>query len=84
MTDTLKDFLISLNWDFSQEKQKRFVDAMRGAELQAKPLADALEALARKAFNTISETADAFDRLYFSSKRTGATAATIKDFGYAV
>ena len=84
MATTLKEFLISIDWDFSAEKQRRFVDAMKGAEVQAKLLADALEALARKAWDSIADVAEAFDRLYFSAQRTGATASTIKDFGYAV
>jgi hypothetical protein len=84
VTETIKDFLVGLGWKIDEQGQDRFIKAMRGAEIQAKLLTDALEALARKAAEAVADVAQTFDRLYFSSQRTGATAASIRDMGYAV
>jgi RNA-binding protein YlmH len=81
--ETLKDFLVSLGWDFSQEAHLRFVGAMRAAELQARLLGDAIEEMARRVLTAVSNTAAGFDRLFFVADRNKTSVETIKALGQA-
>lgn len=83
-SETLKEFLVSIGWQSNEAQQRKFIDAIEGATLRAKILGDVIEATARKVFDAITGMAESFDRLYFSTQRTGTSAATIKDFAYAV
>lgn len=82
-SETIRDFLVSLGWDIKPAEQKRFIDAIETATLKAKLLGDALEAVAIKVTEAVTNMAEGFDRLYFVSQRTGATIETIRALGYA-
>ena len=84
MAETLKEFMVAIGWESNKSQQKRFVGALQGATLRATVLGNVIEEMARKAWNSMSAMADSFDKLYFSTQRTGASAATIKNLGYAV
>jgi hypothetical protein len=80
MTDTVKEFLISLGWASNQTGQKQFEAAIESATLKARLLGDGLEELARKVLDSVSNVATNFDRLYFQAQRTNTAAATVSDF----
>jgi len=80
MSDTVKDFLVGLGWSSKPNEQRQFEGAIESATLKAKLLGDALEEVARKVLDSVSNIAENFDRLYFQAQRTNTAAATVSDF----
>src|SRR5579863_3356559 len=84
MADTIKEFLVSLGWQSNDAQHIKFTAMLEGATLRAKLLGDGLEEVARKVADRVKAVAEDFERLYYQSIRTGQSAASIKDFAYAV
>jgi hypothetical protein len=82
MADTLREFLIKLDWktDEIQRDQRHFERAIESATLKASLLADLLVAMAQKIASAVQEAATRFDNLYNAARRLGTTAAFANDF----
>ena len=83
-TETIKDFLVSLGFQTNSAQQRKFTEAIEGATLRAKLLGDAMEATARKIGATVASASEDFERLFYQSRRMGASAAEVKAFSYAI
>lgn len=81
---TIKDFLVALGFKTDNAGLAKMQGAMQGVELKAKSLNAALGALAVGAVLAVRQTASELDKLYFSSKRIGASAENINAYGNAI
>ncbi|MEX6506962.1 phage tail tip lysozyme [Jiella sp. M17.18] len=82
--ETLKDFLVGLGFDIDRKSEEKFKSTIRGAALQAKLLADGIEALVRTVAEGVQKIGRDFDTLYWSSQRVGASATNLKAFAYGM
>lgn len=81
---TIKDFLVALGFKTDNAGLAKMQGALQGVELKAKSLNMALGALAVGAVLAVRQTASELDKLYFSSKRIGASAENINAYGNAI
>lgn len=84
MAETIREFLVSLGYTVDGNSERKFKESMRGAVVQAKLLADAIEGMARIVGEGVAKVARSFDSLYWSSQRTGASVQNIRALSYAV
>lgn len=84
MTETIKDFLISLGFQVDEAGARKFDSVIAGTTLQAIKLGTAVEAAALSVVAYTAKIASGLDNLYWSSQRTGATVAGIQQIGFAV
>lgn len=81
--EVLKGFLVSLGFKVDEQGQKKFKEVIQGAVLQANLLASAVEAAAVVVAKGLFGMSDSFDKLYFASRRTGASVQNIRALSYA-
>ncbi len=81
--EVLKGFLVSLGFKVDEQGQKKFKEVIQGAVLQANLLASAVEAAATAVAKGLFGMSDSFDKLYFASRRTGASVQNIRALSYA-
>ena len=79
----LKSFFVKLGWQVDAQGEKRVKEAIGSVTKGAAGLALALEAAAVAATAAVAKIASAFDQLYFTSQRTGASVQNIKALSYA-
>lgn len=79
----LKSFFVKLGWQVDAQGEKRVKEAIGSVTKGAAGLALALEAAALAATAAVAKIAAAFDQLYFTSQRTGASVQNIKALSYA-
>ena len=81
--ETIKDFLVSIGFTVRDDEYRRFENSIEKATLRAKLLGDAIEDMVRRVLSAVANTADAFDRMYFSAQRNLVAVETMKSLGYA-
>ena len=84
MPDTIREFLVGLGFKTDEASLGRFTRAIEGATLRAKLLGDAIEGMATSAYESVTKTADNFERLYWQSQRLATSVSSIRAFSYAV
>lgn len=82
--ETIKDFLISLGFKVDDAGAKKFDATIAATTLQAVKLADAVKATALSVVAFTTKIASGLDNLYWMSQRTGTSARSIEQIGYAV
>lgn len=82
-TVTLQDFMVRLGFKIDDSTQRRFVDAVKQAEMQVLALSATVAAMATGAVLAVNKFASSLEGIYFASKQTGASAKNIKALGYA-
>jgi len=81
--ETIKDFLISLGFQIDDAGARKFDAVVAGTTVKVVQLGTAVEAAALSVLAYTAKIASGLDQLYWSSQRTGATAAGIQAIGYA-
>lgn len=81
--ETIKDFLISLGFQIDDAGARKFDAVVAGTTVKVVQLGTAVEASALSVLAYTAKIASGLDQLYWSSQRTGATAAGIQAIGYA-
>ncbi|MEE8627252.1 phage tail tip lysozyme [Methylobacterium ajmalii] len=81
--DVLKGFLVSLGFKIDDASQKKFQSAVKSAVTQANLLASAIEGAAVAVAKNLFSMSEGFDKLYFASRRTGASVQNIRALSYA-
>lgn len=80
----IRDFMVALGFQTDSAGLTKMQDSLKGVELNAASLNKALGALVIGAVVAVRQTAGELDKLYFSSKRIGASATNINAFGNAI
>lgn len=80
----IRDFLVALTFKTDDSGAKKTKDALDSNEKSAKLLSRALIALASTAVIAVAKTANELEKLYYSSKRIGASAENIRAYGDAI
>ncbi len=80
----IRDFLVALTFKTDDSGAKKSKDALDSNEKSAKLLSRALIALASTAVIAVAKTANELEKLYYSSKRIGASAENIRAYGDAI
>lgn len=81
--ETIKDFLVSLGFQIDDAGARKFDAVVAGTTVKVVQLGTAVEASALSVLVYTAKIASGLDQLYWSSQRTGATAAGIQAIGYA-
>ncbi len=81
--ETIKDFLVSLGFQVDDAGARKFDAVIAGTTVKVVQLGTAVEAAALSVLAYTAKIASGLDQLYWSSQRTGATAAGIQAIGYA-
>ncbi|CUZ29090.1 hypothetical protein [Serratia marcescens] len=81
--ETLKDFLISLGFEIDSAGEKKFSAVVAGVTANVLKMGVAVEGAALSVIAFTTKIAQASDRLYWASQRTGASVAGIRALGYA-
>ncbi|UBN55311.1 transglycosylase SLT domain-containing protein [Pantoea agglomerans] len=81
--ETIKDFLVSLGFQIDDAGARKFDAVVAGTTVKVVQLGSAVEAAALSVLVYTAKIASGLDQLYWSSQRTGATAAGIQAIGYA-
>lgn len=80
----IRDFLVALTFKTDDSGAKKSKDALDSNEKSAKLLSRTLIALASTAVIAVAKTANELEKLYYSSKRIGASAENIRAYGDAI
>lgn len=80
----IRDFLVALTFKTDDSGAKKSKDALDSNEKSAKLLSRALIAMASTAVIAVAKTANELEKLYYSSKRIGASAENIRAYGDAI
>lgn len=82
--DTFKEFLVALGFKVDDASYKKFFDNVAGATKSVN-LLGIVTGLTESAIVTmVAKTAEAMEKLYFASARTGSAIASMKAFDFAV
>ncbi|MFG1417171.1 D-alanyl-D-alanine carboxypeptidase family protein [Xanthobacter sp. V0B-10] len=84
MTETIKDYLVTLGFKVEKGEEARFKDILSGVAKTAAGIAAALSAAGVAITATVLKVASDFDSLYFAAMRSNATVASIKSLSYAL
>lgn len=82
--ETIKDFLVSLGFKVDESGERKFNAVLVGVTSNAIKAGLAVEAAALSVIAFSAKIAQASDRLYWASQRTGATVQGLKQIGYAI
>lgn len=83
-SETIKEFLVSINWDGGEDAGEKFGLSLEGALLKANIFADVIIETAKKAVEIITEVVVKFDDLYFESERAKQSVASIESITAAM
>lgn len=81
--DVIKEFLVSLGFAIDEKGQKRFVDTIGAATVQAVALGAATTAAATAVVAGVARISDSLEQLYFVSQRNKASVETIQALDFA-
>ncbi|MFG1399830.1 M15 family metallopeptidase [Roseixanthobacter pseudopolyaromaticivorans] len=84
MSETLRDYLVTLGFKVNKADEARFKDALGTAAKTVVGLSAAMTAAAAAIQASVIKIAADFDSIYFASQRTGASVANIKSLTYAL
>lgn len=79
----LKEFLVSIGFEVNEQQYRRFTDLLDRATESLRNLAVEGAAAAFVLAEAVNGITDKMDQLYFSSRRTGASAQNLTAFGQA-
>lgn len=79
----IQDFLIALGFKLDEQGAKKFTDTLSDISIKALALGGVVEGAALSIVYFTDQIAQGLDKVYWSSQRTGASAAGIKALGYA-
>ncbi len=79
----IQDFLIALGFKLDEQGAKKFTDTLSDISTKALALGGVVEGAALSIVYFTDQIAQGLDKVYWSSQRTGASAAGIKALGYA-
>ena len=82
--ETLKEFLVAVNWQGDEDREKKMTASLQAATLNANLLGAAVEGIAEMVAENIGPVAKTFEDLYFQAARVHATAENIVSFEYAI
>ena len=82
--ETIKDFLVSLGFKVDESGERKFNAVLAGVTSNAIKTGLAVEAAALSVIAFTAKIAQASDKLYWASQRTGATVQGLKQVGYAI
>jgi len=82
--ETIKDFLVSLGFKVDESGERKFNAVLAGVTSNAIKTGFAVEAAALSAIAFTAKIAQASDKLYWASQRTGATVQGLKQVSYAI
>lgn len=83
MTETIRDYLVSLGFDIDSSGQAKFEATLKGVAANVVKLGAVVESTALAVVGFTTSIANGLDKLYWASQRTGATVNGIKTLGYA-
>lgn len=83
MTETIRDYLVSLGFDIDSSGQAKFEATLKGVAANVVKLGAVVESSALAIVGFTTSIANGLDKLYWASQRTGATVNGIKALGYA-
>ncbi|MBP1132616.1 soluble lytic murein transglycosylase-like protein [Serratia sp. PL17] len=81
--ETIKDFLISLGFEIDSAGERKFSAVVAGVTANVLKMGVAVEGAALSVIAFTTKVAQASDKLYWASQRTGASVAGIRALGYA-
>lgn len=79
----IQDFLVALGFKLDEQGAKKFTDTLSDISTKALALGGVVEGAALSIVYFTDQIAQGLDKVYWSSQRTGASAAGIKALGYA-
>ncbi|WP_116300019.1 hypothetical protein [Klebsiella aerogenes] len=82
--ETIKDFLVSLGFKVDESGERKFNAVLTGVTSNAIKTGFAVEAAALSVIAFTAKIAQASDKLYWASQRTGATVQGLKQVSYAI
>ncbi len=82
--ETIKDFLVSLGFKVDESGERKFNAVLAGVTSNAIKTGFAVEAAALSVVAFTAKIAQASDKLYWASQRTGATVQGLKQISYAI
>ncbi|HBU7490002.1 TPA: hypothetical protein MC765_005839 [Klebsiella oxytoca] len=82
--ETIKDFLVSLGFKVDESGERKFNAVLAGVTSNAIKTGFAVEAAALSVVAFTAKIAQASDKLYWASQRTGATVQGLKQVSYAI
>ncbi|MED5757798.1 transglycosylase SLT domain-containing protein [Enterobacter roggenkampii] len=83
MTETIRDYLVSLGFDIDSSGQAKFEATLKGVAANVVKLGAVVESTALAVVGFTTSIANGMDKLYWASQRTGASVNGIKALGYA-
>ncbi|MEH4267105.1 lytic transglycosylase, partial [Klebsiella aerogenes] len=81
--ETIKDFFVSLGFKVDESGERKFNAVLAGVTSNAIKTGFAVEAAALSVVAFTAKIAQASDKLYWASQRTGATVQGLKQVSYA-
>lgn len=81
--DVIKEFLVGLGFKIDEKGQKRFVDTIGAATVQAVALGAATTAAATAVVAGVAKMSDSLEQLYFASQRSKASVESIQALDFA-
>jgi len=81
--DVIKEFLVGLGFKIDENGLKKFGNGVAEATAKATAFAVAVEAAAAAVGAAVTKMADSMEKLYFASKRTGASVENMQALKYA-
>lgn len=82
--ETIKDFLVSLGFKVDESGERKFNAVLAGVTSNAIKTGFAVEAAALSVVAFTAKIAQASDKLYWASQRTGATVQGLKQVSYVI
>jgi hypothetical protein len=83
-TETIKEFLVSINFDQGENGADKFAASIEDATIKANIFADIIIATAKEAISLLTGVIAGFDDLYFASERSLESVANIKSIEAAM
>ncbi|ARP90326.1 hypothetical protein CAL14_08525 [Bordetella genomosp. 9] len=81
--ELIKEFLVGLGFKIDEKGQKRFVDTIGAATVQAAALGAAATAAATAVVAAVAKISDGLEQLYFASQRSKASVEAIQALDFA-
>lgn len=84
MAETIREFLVSLGYSVDKTGEKDFTKSVKAATDDVAKLGAVIAATGAAITAAVIKISSDFDRLYFASQRTNASAANLKNFANAL
>ena len=81
--NVLQEFLVQLGYKVDNNSEQKFTNSLRGAQIQANLLADAITGTMRVVAQGVEQMARNFAALEWSSERTKSSVENLRNFAYA-